>query len=440
LDRLAASTQISHDETDLLQRALAGQQGDTEKTLAERLVMRQTLSPEEWRDYSALAAPANPVVAKLRPLLAAGEIREKEFSWLATALAGGKGGAELTLAQRLVDLHDLTPAQWRAQTALYPPPPVDPVVEKVKPFFVSGRITAGERSWLEQVLRGKKGAEELALAAELLDRKTITALQWRARTSLAYPYPAAEALDDPAHWPPAIDLPLNGTTGLRLLRVEAGVFLRGTPKGELGRRNNEPLPSPVRIEQPYYLGVTEITQAQFTAVIPRNPSYWRGHADWPADQVDWQSLCGPGGFLDRLNRRLGRNPGNALVADVPTSDEWEYACRAGTQTSFYQGGAIADLQRDPTLDHLANYGRSDSGTPVPVASFAPNAWGFYDMLGNMAEWCRDRVIRGGSWQSNAAGCRIGWFTQSNPDADTDPSPTLGFRLVLRAKPTEVPAR
>ncbi|HZZ59059.1 MAG TPA: bifunctional serine/threonine-protein kinase/formylglycine-generating enzyme family protein [Opitutaceae bacterium] len=431
IDRLVRSGSVSADEATWIRRALVGQQGEFEQALATRLVVRHTLTPAQWRAYSALTPPADPTVAKLRPLLMAGQIRENEFPWLAAALENEKGAAEAQLAFHLVDLHDLSPADWRSRTALYPPPPVDPIVAKVKPWLDARRLSAAEADWVEAALRGGKSPAEKSLAEDLIDGGRLTPFQWRAKTALEYPLSAVAG--NPGAWPPALDLPLSATVTLRLLRVDPGTFLRGTPADEPGRRNNEPLPSPVRIDQPFYLGVTEVTQAQYTAVMPRNPSYWRGHPDWPIDQVDWQSLTGSDGFLERLNRRLDSMIGGALVADLPTNDEWEFACRAGTQGSFYTGTSITDVQRDANLDRLANYDQTDEGSPQAVGSFQPNAWGFYDMLGNVSEWCRDRFIRGGSWQSNAAGCRIGWQTQSSEDADTDPSPTQGFRLLLRTK-------
>jgi serine/threonine protein kinase len=430
VDDLEEEGKISRDEGALLKRSLAGLQGNFELGLAQRLALQHTLSPAEWRDYSGLIAPPSPVVERLRPLFAAGMIREKEFAWLSAALAGAKGDAERSLAEQFVDAREITPAQWRAQTLLYPPPPVDPIVEKVKPFFSSGLVSAAERSWLEASLAGKQGDVERQSAEALLDAKTVTVGQWRARTALAYPA-TADLLGDPARWPPAIDLSLNGAATIRLIRVNPGTFLRGTPLGERGRRNNEPIPEAATITRPFYLGVYDVTQAEFAAVMQRNPSYWRGHPNWPVDQVDWQALTGTDGFLDRMNRILSRQFGAAVRADIPTNDEWEYACRAGTQSTFYRGGAISDLVRDPVLDTLANYNRADAGSPQPVGSYAPNDWGFYDMLGNVEQWCRERYLRGGSWQSNAAGCRIGWRTQLNSDSDTDQSSKIGFRLVLR---------
>jgi formylglycine-generating enzyme required for sulfatase activity len=183
------------------------------------------------------------------------------------------------------------------------------------------------------------------------------------------------------------------------------------------------------IAKPFYIGIYEVTQAQFESIMEKSPSYWRRNPTWPIDQVDWPTVEGSNGFLARLNRILEKKFDGTLVADLPSEDEWEYACRAGTQTSFNNGGNISNIESDGALDPLANYNRIANGTPKPVGSFRPNAWGLYDMHGNVTEWCLNRYQRGGSWQSKAANCRAASRTQVS--ADAPPSNQVGFRLVLR---------
>ena len=428
VDDLVVAGKITADEGAVLNKALRGQQGDGEKTLASRLLIDHTLTPEEWRSYTGLVAPADENVAKLRPMLAADLIHEKEFGWLHEALAGGKGPAEQTLAQQLVDAKTLTPAQWRDQTQLYPH--LDPFLEKVKPLIAAGTVTPEEGKWLRDALAGSKSEGEKALATQLVDGKALTAGQWRARTQFSYALPD-DAVINPNQLPPAIDLQLNASVGVRLLRIDPGPFMRGSPKEEPGRRNNELLPDRIVITKPFYIGIYEVTQAQYTSVMPRSPSYWRGNPTWPIDQVDWRTLTGTNGFLERLNRMLSTKYGGSLIADLPSEDEWEYACRAGTQTSFNNGKNITSIETDSVLDPLANYNRAAGGSPRPVGSYQPNAWGLYDMHGNVAEWCQNRFLRGGSWQSNAANCRAAWRTQIS--ADSSPSNQIGFRLVLRLR-------
>ena len=274
----------------------------------------------------------------------------------------------------------------------------------------------------------KRGAGEKALAVHLVDEKNITPSQWRALTTFSYAL-TDDAIVDPAKLPPAIDLPLSATVSVRLMRIGAGTFMHGSQKEELGRRINELQLERAVIAKPFYIGICEVTQAQYMAIMPRNPSYWRGNPTWPIDQVDWQSVGGNNGFIAKLNQVLATKYGGSLVAALPTEDEWEYACRAGTQTAFNNGQNITKSDSDPALDPLANYNRAANGSPCSVRAKQPNAWGLYDMHGNVSEWCQNYFLRGGSWQSNAANCRASSRAQGSADASG--SNQVGFRLVLR---------
>ena len=430
LEEMTEAGKLTAGEAEAVNAALLGKQGEYEKSLAARLADGHSLPPEDWKNFSSMVPPGNETVAKLRPLLAAGVIHENEFPWLQAAMAGGKGEEEKAIALRLVEQKTLPVEDWRKQTELYPRPK-DPFLEKVKPLIAAGAVVQAEGQWLRDSLAGEKGDAEKTLAGNLVDEKNLTPGQWRARTTYSYAL-KDDAVIDPARLPPAIDLLLGGSTNVRLLRIDPGAFVRGSPREELGRRTNELLPDRVTIEKPFFLGIYEVTQAQFAAVMPRSPSYWRGNPTWPIDQVDWQTLTGSKGFLARLNQLLKSQWGGALVADLPGEDEWEYACRAGTQTSFNSGKNISNIDTDSALDQLANYNRASGGTPRPVGSYQPNAWGFYDMHGNVSEWCQNRFLRGGSWQAKAANCRVTWRTQISTDAS--PSNQVGFRLVLRYRP------
>ncbi len=310
------------------------------------------------------------------------------------------------------------------------PAPINrqPFEGKIGPLVAAGAISVPEAEWLQASLKGAKGDAEKVLAERLLYVESATLGQWRARTTYDYSLPE-EVIVDGARLPSALDIRVNEWTKTRLLRMDAGSFVRGSPKEELGRRPNELTPERVTIAKPFFIGIFEITQAEYNALMVRNPSFWRGNPTWPADQIDWQSVAGPNGFIAKLNRDLGGKYGGLLVADLPTEDEWEYACRAGTRTAFNSGVGISRLENDRGLDSVANYNRAANGTPRPVGSFQPNAWGLFDMHGNVAEWCQNRFQRGGSWQSTAANCRSGWRTQLS--ANAAPSNQVGFRLVIR---------
>ncbi len=419
---------ITREEGATLNNALLSRYGDAEKTLATRLLIDHTLTADQWRAFSGLVPTEDAVLKQLRPMLAAGTVKETEFVWLRAALDGRKGEPEKKVATQLVLEKTLAAEQWRTQTDLYPELKRDPLMEKIKPFITAGSIAEAEGQWLRAALAGEKPAAENALAAQLIDAKTLTPGQWRARTAYSYLLKDDAELD-PNQLPPALDLVLGPKANVRLLRLDAGTGQYGSPRDELGRRPNEPEPRRVDIAKPLYLGMYELTQAQYESLMPRSPSFWRNRPTWPIDQVVWQDVTA---YLAKLNAVLAKRYGGALVADLPTEEEWEYACRAGTETSFNNGRSISSIGRDPGLDGLANYGGAENGSPKPVGSFAPNAWGFYDMHGNVLEWCKDRFQRGGHWQSRAADCRAAARTQSSADAGR--SNKVGFRLAIRYRP------
>jgi hypothetical protein len=429
VEDLVDAGKVSREEGAILNNALRGVDVN-ERGLATRVAIEHSLAPDLWRSFSTLVPSADEVTARLRPLLASGFIKEGEFPWLHDALLGRKGDMEKMLAGQVVDEKSITPEQWRTQTELYPQARLDPLMEKIKPLVTAGTFTPAEGQWLRSALAGDKGAPERALAAGLIDAKAVTAGQWRAKTRYSYALKNDAAID-PANLPPAVDLPLSDTVSVRLLRMNPGEFLMGSPRDEVGRRPNEQEPANAVIAKPFYIGVYEVTQAEYMSVMPRNPSFWRGNPSWPIDQVDWNAIAGNEGFLARLNRSLGGRYGGAFVADLPSEEQWEYACRAGASASYYNGSRISDLDSDAGLDPLANYNGDSNGSPKAVGSYKPNAWGLYDMLGNVAEWCQKRYQRGGSWQSNAASCRAAWRTQISDEAG--PSNQVGFRLALHLR-------
>ena len=207
----------------------------------------------------------------------------------------------------------------------------------------------------------------------------------------------------------------------------------------------------VTISQPFYMGVFEVTQKQYQLVTGSNPAYYKGDA-CPVEHVSWNTIRGnssthnwpsvttvdANSFMGKIRTKTG------LTFDLPTEAQWEYACRAGTTSKYNNGGdAEADLK---TLGRYYNNG----GSSTNVGSYRPNAWGLYDMHGNVWEWCLDwygssrssgtdpkgpvsgsyRVGRGGSWDDNAGLCT------SSSRNDGYPSNTYfrgGFRLTCPAR-------
>jgi formylglycine-generating enzyme required for sulfatase activity len=225
--------------------------------------------------------------------------------------------------------------------------------------------------------------------------------------------------------------------GIRMVLIPAGEFEMGSPKSESWRYAEEKLHA-VKITQPFYLGATEVTQAQFEAVMRRNPSYYKG-ADRPVEHVTWSDAVE---FCRRLNFMDGR------PYRLPTEAEWEYACRAGTDDKFYSGDNDADLFK------AAWVGGVSSSHTHPVAKLAPNNFGLFDMLGNVYEWCADfydanyylkspktnprgpaqgveRVIRGGAYNEPVQNVRCAYRTGKEPAKQ---QANLGFRIACDAPP------
>lgn len=228
------------------------------------------------------------------------------------------------------------------------------------------------------------------------------------------------------------------TSKLVLKRVEPGTFIAGEDQTNEAHR--------VKITKPYYLGIYEVTQKQWELVTGKNPSEHRGEMK-PVENVSHGSVRGhdtgsqwpknaavdTNTFADRLRKRTSL-PG----FDLPTEAQWEYACRAGT-TNYFSYGELANT--DYMWTDIARAGAQIVGTKKP------NPWGFYDMHGNVWEWCLDwdsgepsygtdpkgpdtaafRVFRGGSWFMCAEDCYSARRGSFYADGIT---PYYGFRLAL----------
>lgn len=235
---------------------------------------------------------------------------------------------------------------------------------------------------------------------------------------------------------------MENSIGMKFVYIEPGTFMMGSPADEPERWPGEKQHR-VTISKGYYMQTTEVTQGQWRAVMEYNPSRFdRCGDDCPVEWITWHDAQK---FISRLNEREMTD-----IYRLPTEAEWEYAARAGTTTPFSTGRCISSDQ--------ANYDGSDplAGCPkgryrqktVPVASFAPNAWGLYDMHGNVFEWCQDwygenyysdgpqtdpkgpltgseRVLRGGSWSSVMSSQRLASRVSRPPDRSIV---GLGLRL------------
>jgi formylglycine-generating enzyme required for sulfatase activity len=226
-------------------------------------------------------------------------------------------------------------------------------------------------------------------------------------------------------------------TGIDFVFIHASTFRMGSPQSEAGREPQE-IPHPVTLTTGYILGQTEVTQAQWTTVMGVNPGAFPDCPSCPVEQVSFYDVQA---FLSRLNQRSG--PGFRL----PTEAEWEHACRAGGTEPFGHASSLGsrDANIDGAYPYLAPKGPS-RGRTTEVRSFLPNAFGLYDMQGNVWEWTGDpycpypqaaatdpfgrcgseyRVIRGGSWKfdGNSARCALRYTHRPQ-----DSGPSVGFRL------------
>jgi formylglycine-generating enzyme required for sulfatase activity len=213
---------------------------------------------------------------------------------------------------------------------------------------------------------------------------------------------------------------LSGTFRL----IPAGSFVMGSPQDEEGRYVDEAQHT-VEITRPFLLKTTPVTQAQWQALMGDNPAHFQGDDRRPVEAVSWKDAA-------RFCEALCVQTRGAYL--LPTEAQWEYACRAGTTTACYGD-----------LDAIAWHRENSNGVTQLVAQKQPNAWGLYDMIGNVWEWCLDWyrdypsepqrdpqgppsgddcVIRGGSWLSNTRLCRAAQRIDYTPTNHYD---NIGFR-------------
>ena len=215
-----------------------------------------------------------------------------------------------------------------------------------------------------------------------------------------------------ARLPVAFDLDLGGETALRMVLIQPGEFTMGSPANEEGRDEDEGPPHTVKITKPFYMGLHEITRRQWRHVMTGSESD-SGSDDEPMGAVTYADAV-------EFCRKVGAQTG--LQIRLPTEAEWEYACRAGTTTPFSFGTTLTTAQAN--YDGSVAYGGGARSAydprPTGAGTFEPNAWGLYDLHGNVSEWCADwyaagfyaispgadprgpptgtcRVKRGGSW-------------------------------------------
>jgi uncharacterized protein (TIGR02996 family) len=245
--------------------------------------------------------------------------------------------------------------------------------------------------------------------------------------------------------------------GMRFALIPPGHFRMGSPRGESCRCDNEAAHE-VAITRPFYLGVFPVTQRQYKLVMKTNPSHFRRTGEgkfkvkdiadeelgnFPVERVSWSQAQQ---FLQRMTN-LKEEQRASRIYRLPTEAEWEYAARAGTTTPFHSGDSLSSTQanfcgNDP-------YGGAEKGPYLErtcaVGSYRPNAFGLYDMDGNLWQWCSDwlgqytgpetdptgppegttRSVRGGSWIISAQFSRAAYRNWCSPSSQAE---YLGFRV------------
>jgi formylglycine-generating enzyme required for sulfatase activity len=250
----------------------------------------------------------------------------------------------------------------------------------------------------------------------------------------------------------------TNTLSMKLVRIAKGKFLMGSPPSEVGRWATEHQHE-VEITRGFFISTHHVTQAQYQKVMGTNPSHFRAGGagaafvrgldtrDFPAENMPWNDALT---FCKKLSALPGEK-GARRVYRLPTEAEWEYACRAGTTTPFAFGKTLSSTQAN--FNGNQPYGGAARGPylqrPSKVGSYKPNAWGLYDMHGNVYHFCSDwygenyyrvsprkdpvgpktgttRVVRGASWINDGMWCRSAFRIQVPPN---DGRHHIGFRVV-----------
>lgn len=274
--------------------------------------------------------------------------------------------------------------------------------------------------------------------------------------------PVKPSEGSPSPLPAELDLELGNGVKMHFKRLETGKFQMGSPPTEEGRANDEARHE-TTIAKSFLMGVNLVTQAQYQQVMGSRPSVFSSRGgrrvavagiktdDLPVENVTWDDATDFARAVSLLPAIRERG----WIVELPIEAEWEYACRAGTGTAFAFGNALSSMQAN--FNGNQPYGAAAKGPslgrPSAVGSFAPNAWGIFDMHGNVLQWTsdaydrnyqvsinpagnRDRVVRGGAFFMSARDTRCAKRFHFEPGARNSATrgvPPISFRIVVRAR-------
>ena len=264
--------------------------------------------------------------------------------------------------------------------------------------LIGGRVSVGQKLKIPKSLLGSAGREEKVNEGNASlnhgDRKILT---------------------------------LPGGETMTMIYVAPGSFMMGSPSSEEGHFKTE-IQHYVILSNGYWLCETEVTQAQWNSVMASNPSRLKGEMR-PVECVSWND-CQE--FVEKINAATNRQLGELRL---PTETEWEYACRAGSIGSYGGTGGLSDMGWYRDNSEINGIRQTHN-----VKEKRANAWGFFDMHGNVNEWCQEvfstcrpclHIVRGGGWNDNPSSCRSAYRGFIPPGAH---SPYIGFRLACSVEP------
>lgn len=372
-----------------------------------------------WKQAQPLAEDPKDVeevrlkIDALLPLFDLAE-RQRRYEAAMTAAEAALGAGNLEAAERWFrDAQKLKAGDSKAGQGLAR----TETAQKQKAYeaaVAEGAAAERSKDWI-----GATAAYELALKLRPGDRQAAARLKEISTT----------------HRPPRIEIVLDEAAKVKMefVLVKPGQFVMGDPEGETDEK-----PHPVTFTKDLWVQSTEVTQGQWAVVMKNKPATFLGRGELPVESVSWVDAQK---FLERLNE-VARAALKGRKATLPTESEWEYACRAGTRARWSAGDS------EEALQDAGWYTKNSRRETQAVAGKKPNAWGLYDMHGNVAEWCEDwygpypdkaadpagppsgqqRCLRGGAWNDRPETCRSANRERGNPERG---SSSTGFRVVLR---------